>query len=87
MGFHDGASRLLGWGIAIVIRGYQLLIAPILAGEALRSRRDYRSAVGERLALVKVTREQEAQRRAALEQRARQGRGEFHGQVMDLELV
>src|SRR5258706_2223555 len=30
MGFDDGASRLLGWGIAIVIRGYQLLVAPIL---------------------------------------------------------
>ena len=30
MGFGDGASRVLGWGIPIMIRSYQLLIAPIL---------------------------------------------------------
>lgn len=40
-----------------------LLIAPVLAVEALRTHRDYRSILGERLALVKLTREQETQRR------------------------
>jgi putative membrane protein insertion efficiency factor len=30
MGFPDGASRILGWGITAIIRGYQLFVAPIL---------------------------------------------------------
>jgi len=52
-------------GLLFTTQHLGLLIAPILAGEALRSRRDYCSAVGERLALVEVMREQEAQRRLA----------------------
>jgi signal transduction histidine kinase len=54
-------------GLMFTSQHLALLIAPILAGEALRSRRDYRSVAGERLALVKLTREQEAQRRVAEE--------------------
>ena len=30
MGFSDGVSRILGWGITAIIRGYQLCVAPIL---------------------------------------------------------
>jgi signal transduction histidine kinase len=54
-------------GLMFTSQHLALLIAPILAGEALRSRRDYRSVAGERLALVKLNRQQEAQRRVAEE--------------------
>ena len=30
MGFSDGASRILGWGITAIIGSYQLFVAPIL---------------------------------------------------------
>ena len=30
MGFADGVSRILGWVITAIIRGYQLCVAPIL---------------------------------------------------------
>ena len=30
MGFVGGASRVLGWGIMMAIRGYQLFVAPIV---------------------------------------------------------
>ena len=30
MSFAGGASRILGWGITATIRGYQLVVAPIL---------------------------------------------------------
>jgi signal transduction histidine kinase len=44
-----------------------LLTGPILAIEVSRTRGAYRSEVGQRLALVKLTREQEAQRRVTAE--------------------
>jgi signal transduction histidine kinase len=40
-----------------------LLVVPVVAAEALRTRRDYRSLLTERLALLRLTREQDAQRR------------------------
>jgi signal transduction histidine kinase len=50
-------------GVLATAQHLAMLAVPILATEALRTRRDYRSLLGERLALVKLTREQEACRR------------------------
>jgi signal transduction histidine kinase len=50
-------------GVLATAQHVAQLALPILAVEALRTRRDYRSVLGERVALVKLTREQEARRR------------------------
>ena len=50
-------------GVLATAQHLALLAVPILATEALRARGDYRSVLGDRIALVKLTREQETRRR------------------------
>jgi signal transduction histidine kinase len=50
-------------GLIFTAQHVAFLVAPMLAVEALRTRWDYRSLLGERLTLLKLAREQEAQRR------------------------
>ncbi len=50
-------------GALLTAQHLAMLAVPILMSEALRTRRDYRSVLGERLALAKLTREHETRRR------------------------